>query len=78
MGTSLLVAVCHSYCGKSLTNFHLVTSCAGHQSSRSNGRGGGDINSCQRFLRVHNFDYVWRLDVCGRASAGEERAQCSM
>ena len=40
---------------------------------------------------VHNFDCIWRLvstvgkcftiyalDVCGRASAGEERAHCSM
>ena len=27
-----------------------------HLSSRSNGRGGGGINSCQHFLRVHNFD----------------------
>ena len=39
------------------------------------------LNSCQRFLRVHNFDCMWplensrhvfticALDVCGRASA---------
>ena len=55
-----------------------------HLSSRSNGRGGSGVNSCQRFLRVYNFDCAWRLDstigrcftiwaldVCGRVSAGE-------
>ena len=49
------------------------------------------FNSCQHFLRVHNFDGVWRLnstvskgfticalDVCRWASAGEKRAQCSV
>ena len=54
-------------------------------------RGGNGVNPCQRFLPVHNFDCVWRLnstvgkcfticalDICGRASAGEERAQCSV
>ena len=57
-------------------------------SSRSNGRDGGGVNSCQLFLRVHNFDCVWcldltvgkyftnwALDVCGSSSASEERAQ---
>ena len=32
-----------------------------HLSSRSNGRGGSGVNSCQRFLRVCNFDCEWRL-----------------
>ena len=94
--TRLLVSVCHSYFGRSLAIFHRVTKgkCQGatipaglplHFSSRSNG-GGGGVNSCQRFLRVHNFDCVWRLnptvgkcftncalDVCERASAGSAR-----
>ena len=25
-------------------------------------RAAGGVNSCQRFLRVHNFDCVWRLE----------------
>ena len=83
--------MCRSYYGRSLTIFHRVTdgNCHGpttaaglplHPSSKSNNRGGGGVNSCQRFLRVHNFDCVWRLNLtvgkCFTICALDVCAQC--